>query len=140
MTRTVLAAADAEDLEIISARLQDAVGRLKDLRWSPRQRRFSAVLNRFLWETGRNARTRAVLSVEGVLKAQSQNIKLGAGDAVVSLLAVRFTPNGGAEDPGGEIALLFAGGGTIRLAVECIDAALADLGGGWAARRPEHEA
>jgi hypothetical protein len=143
--RSILAAADVEDLEILSARLQDGLARLKDLVWMPRQRRFTALFNRFLWESGRPQRTRAVLSVDSVLKVQSQNIKLGAGkpgagEAVVSLLAIRFTPPGEAENPGGEIALQFSGGGAIRLEVECIDAALADLGRPWPARRPEHEA
>jgi hypothetical protein len=138
--RSILAAADAEDLEILSARLQDGLARLKDLAWMPRQRRFTGMFNRFLWESGRPQRTRAVLSVESVLKVQSQGIKLGAGGAVVSLLAIRFTPSGEAENPGGEMALLFSGGGAIRLEVECIDAALADLDHPWPARRPDHEA
>ncbi len=57
---------------------------------------------------------------------------------MVSLLAIRFTPKGG-EDPAGEVELLFSGGGVIQLAVECIDAGLADVGGEWAARgRPQH--
>jgi hypothetical protein len=140
LKHSILAAADSEDLEILSARLQDGLARLRDLVWMPRQRRFTALFNRFLWESGRPQRTRAVLSVDSVLKVQSQNIKLGAGEAVVSLLAIRFTPPGEAENPGGEIALQFSGGGAIRLEVECIDAALADLGRPWPARRPEHEA
>jgi hypothetical protein len=37
MTRgPTLAAEDADDLEIISARLQDAVARVKDLVWLPK--------------------------------------------------------------------------------------------------------
>ena len=83
---------------------------------------------------------RAGLHFDGVLKAQSQKVKLGAGDAVVSLLALRFEPAGG-EDPGGIIEIVLAGGGAIRLTVECIDAELADITGPWAARGvPDHEA
>jgi hypothetical protein len=88
---------------------------------------------------------RAGLHFDGVLKVQSHKVKLGAGEAVVSLLAVRFTPNGAKEneegDPGGVIEIVLAGGGTIRLTVECIDAELADMTGSWAARgTPDHEA
>jgi hypothetical protein len=37
--------------------------------------------------------------------------------------------------------LVLAGGGTIRLTVECIDVELADQTGPWVARaRPSHEA
>jgi hypothetical protein len=134
-----LAARDAEDLQILSARLQDAVAKLKDLAWLPKRRRFAAVVNRFQWEARQNSRVRAGLHFDGVLKVQSHNIKLGAGEAVVALLAIGFVPNGG-EDPGGVIEFTFAGGGVIRLMVETIDAELADLTGPWAARgRPDHE-
>jgi hypothetical protein len=140
MSRLKLAAADAEDLEILSARLQDAVFKLKDASWQPRKRRFAAVVNRLCWEAGGNTRVRAGLHFDGVLKVQSQKVKLGAGEAVVSLLAVKFTPAGG-EDPGGVIELVLAGGGAFRLTVECIDAELADMTASWAARgKPDHEA
>jgi hypothetical protein len=139
-----LAAEDVEDLQILSARLQDAIGKLKDFAWLPKQRRFAAVLNRFQWEAGQNTRVRSGLHFDGVLKVQSHNIKLGADEAVVSLLAIGFTPNGPEEkegDPGGIIELTFAGGGAIRLTVELIDAELTDLTGPWAARAtPDHEA
>ena len=140
MTRLKLAAADVEDLQILSARLQDAAGKLKDFIWLPKKRRFAAVLNRLQWENGGKTRVRAGLHFDGVLKVQSSKVKLGAGEAVVSLLAIRFVPAGG-EDPGGVIEIVLAGGGMIRLAVECIDAELADLTGPWAARgTPDHDA
>ena len=135
-----LAAADAEDLEMLSARLQDAVGKLKDFTWLPSQRRFAAALNRFRWEDTKavNTRVRAVLRIDGVSKVQSFQVKRGAPDAVVSVLAVRFTPQA-PDDPAGVIELVLAGGGAIRLTVECIDAELADLTGPWAAQaRPDH--
>jgi hypothetical protein len=142
MTKTLkLAAADAEDLQILSARLQDAAGKLKDFVWLPKQRRFAAMLNRYRWEDvkGPGTRVRAVLRFDGVSKVQSTNVKRGASEAVVSLLTINFTPN--AEgDPSGMIELVLAGGGSIRLTVECIDAELADQTGPWTARaRPSHE-
>ena len=137
-----LAAEDAEDLELISARLQDAVTPLKELVYLPKKRRFAALFNRFKWEDrrkGANLRVRSLLHFDDVLSVRSKNLKRGAPDAVVSLLAIRFTPSG-ADDPAGAIELVFAGGGTIRLDVECISAGLSDVGGEWAARgRPEHE-
>ena len=138
MTRLRLAASDAEDLEILSARLQDAAGKLKDFTWLPKKRRFAAVLNRLQWEEGGKTRVRAGLHFDGVLKVQSSKVKLGASEAVVSLLAVTFTPNG-SEDPGGIIEIVLAGGGAIRLTVECIDAELIDMTGPWAAiATPDH--
>jgi hypothetical protein len=142
MTKTLkLAAADAEDLQMLSARLQDAAGKLKDFVWLPKQRRFAAMLNRFRWEDakGPGTRVRAALRFDGVSKVQSANVKRGASEAVVSLLTINFTPNS-EGDPAGVIELVLAGGGTIRLTVECIDAELADQTGPWAARaRPSHE-
>jgi hypothetical protein len=142
MTKTLkLAAADAEDLEMLSARLQDAAGKLKDFVWLPKQRRFVAMLNRFRWEDSKGAgtRVRAALRFDGVSKVQSSHVKRGASEAIVALLAITFTPNG-EGDPAGVIELVLAGGGTIRLTVECIDAELADQTGPWTARaRPSHE-
>ena len=144
MSRLRLAAADGEDLEILSARLQDAAAKLKDFTWLPKKRRFAAVVNRLRWEEGGKTRVRAGLHFDGVLKVQSSKVKLGAGEAVVSVLAVTFTPNapsGVSEDPGGVIEIVLAGGGAFRLTVECIDAELADLTGPWAARgTPDHDA
>ena len=137
----ILAAVDGEDLQVISARLQDAVARLGDLVYLPKKRRFVALLNRFKWESGKreNLRVRAGLHFDGVLSVKSQNLKRGAPGAVVSLLAVRFAPKA-EDDPSGTVELVFAGGGAIMLEVECLDAGLADVGGDWAARgRPEHE-
>jgi hypothetical protein len=139
MTRLKLAAADIEDLEVLSARLQDAAGKLKDFVWLPKQRRFVAVVNRLRWEEGGKTRVRAGLHFSGVLKAQSSKLKLGAGEAIISILALRFTPSG--EDPGGVIEIVLAGGGAFRLTVECIDVELVDMTGPWAARAtPDHEA
>ena len=140
MSRLKLAAADAEDLQILSVRLQDAVGQLKNFTWLPKKRRFAAMVNRLQWEDGGKTRVRAGLHFDGVLKVQSSQVKLGAGDAVVSILALRFEPAGG-EDPGGIIEIVLAGGGAIRLTVECIDAELSDVTESCAARgRPDHEA
>ncbi len=140
MSRLRLAAADGEDLEILSARLQDAAAKLKDFTWLPKKRRFAAMVNRLQWEEGGKTRVRAGLHFDGVLKVQSSKVKLGAGEAVVSVLAVRFEP-AGSDDPGGVIEIVLAGGGAFRLTVECIDAELADLTGPWAAiATPDHDA
>jgi hypothetical protein len=57
-------------------------------------------------------------------------------DDVLSLLAVSFVPT---DQPAGIIELVFSGGGTIMLDVECVEAGLADIGGAWqATSRPAH--
>ncbi len=142
-SRLVLAAADAEDLEAISARLQDAVAKVKDLVFLPKSRRFAALFNRFKWEAAAEAnsgvRVRTGLHIDGVLSARSCRLNTGNPEAVASLLAIGFQPKGG-DDPGGTIEFTFSGGGTLRLDVECISAELSDLSGEWAALgRPVHE-
>src|SRR5215475_9591951 len=99
--KLVLAAADAEDLEIISARLQDAVARVKDLVYLPKSRRFAGLFNRFKWEsagTHDGTRVRSGLRIDGVLSAKAFKLRTDNPDAAASLLAIRFEPKGG-EDP-----------------------------------------
>jgi Protein of unknown function (DUF2948) len=137
-----LAAEDTEDLEIISARLQDAVTQVKDLVWLPKSRRFAGVFNRFKWEeNGRKGglRVRSRLYFDDVHSVKSHRLKRDAPNAVMSLLAIRFTPHG-TDDPAGTIELVFAGGGAIHIDVECIDVGLTDVSGDWAAlARPDHD-
>jgi hypothetical protein len=139
-----IAAEDAEDLEIISAQLQDAVARVNDLVYLPKTHRFAGVFNRFKWEdaerfTGRNLRVRSGLYFNNVLSVKSHNLKRDNPYAIVSLLAIQFTPVDN-EDCGGIVELLFAGGGAMKLEVECLDAGLTDLSGPWSAQgRPQHQ-
>ncbi len=135
----ILAAQDEEDLTILSARLQDAAAKLGDFAWLPKERRFAAVVNRLKWEDGGKARVRAGLHFDGVLSVQTRGVKLGVKDAVVAILAVTFAPKG-ADDPAGTVEIVLAGGGAIRLEVECIAAELSDLTQPWPARaKPDHE-
>jgi hypothetical protein len=138
-----LSALDADDLAIISAHLQDAVARIGDIAFLRRQGTFALVANRFVWTSvGASApageRRQAGLAINRVRRARSSRIRQGAPDAVISLLAVTFTPE--AEGAGGVIDLTFSGGGAIRLEVECIEAQLSDLGEAWATSNvPRHD-
>jgi hypothetical protein len=134
-----LIAEDAEDLKTIAAALQDAVGRIGDIRYEPAARRLTLLLNRFRWEAGakRGERVRAALQLGGVLSVQARKLRQGAPEAVLALLDIGFEPG---EAPGGTVAFVFAGGGDLRCVVECIDAALADVSAAWPARgTPEHD-
>ena len=135
-----LLAEDEEDLKIVSAHIQDAVMRVGDMVYLPKSRRFAALLNRFCWEGCAEERigerVRAGLHFDGVLKVQAQNVRQDDPNAVVELLALKFTPN---DDIGGTVDLLLAGGGRVRLEIEYIEAALRDLTEHWpAVARPEH--
>jgi hypothetical protein len=137
-----LMAEDGADLDIIAAAVQDALLRVGDISYDKKARRFAAVLNRFRWEEagekGPFERVRSALSFESVLSVKSRKVRMDAPDAVASLLSIVFTPD--PEPPGGQVRLVFAGGGELALEVECLDALLMDMGASACARRrPDHE-
>lgn len=144
MSDLKLIAFDAEDLAILAAHLQDAVLRVEDMAYLKAERRFALVANRFDWsdaarrrdKQGRYVRRRTGFRIERVTAAKVQGLDLTRKDQVLSLLTLTFTPG---EPPGGAILLTFAGGGAVRVEVECIEAALADLGAAWETpHKPEH--
>lgn len=147
-----LIAFDTSDLEIISAHLQDAVVRIGDMAYLPKEKRFVAIANRFDWSNALEAskktvrgtggvqeRRRAAVRFERVNAAKVQGLDLKDKRAALALLAVTFEPSGGTDSPDGNITLTFSGGAAIRLSVECIEVELKDLGAAWGTKRsPEH--
>ncbi len=145
MTALKLHALDEEDLQVISAHLQDAIMRVQEMTYLPRQQRFAAVLSRFDWldaerrggKRGRYRRRQSALRFDRVLDAKIQNIDRQRNEGVFELLAIQFHPT---DPPGGEVLLIFAGDAAIRLTVECIEAELRDMSAAWRARsKPEHQ-
>jgi hypothetical protein len=65
------------------------------------------------------------LRFERVLSCKCREIDPARKDAVLNLLAVEFSET---DAPSGDVTLTFSGGATMRLAVECLEAELADLG------------
>lgn len=140
MTELKLMALDLEDLEVISATTQDAVVRVGDMGFAQADSRFAILMNRYAWEEGdargKGQRRRAAMHFDRVQSVATAGFDTNAQDGVLNLLAIAFEPG---EDPAGIIELRFAGGATVRLTVECIEAKLQDLGAAWAARaRPGH--
>lgn len=146
-----LRAEDAEDVIVLAACLQDATLRATDMAWQPQQRRFAMVLNRFRWEDEHrldargklvrampHARVPAGLHFDGVLKVQSSGIDRADTKAPLELLSIIAEPLG--EEPAAVLTLVFAGGGAVRLEVECVDAQMQDLGTPYPVRRvPKHK-
>jgi hypothetical protein len=150
MSELKLAALDLEDLEIISAHMQDAVARLGDFIWLEKQQQFILEANRFVWEDveGEESpaqRRRTGLSFSRVRAVKSRNLQQDNKDKIVNLLAIRFLPDSpqadGEDGPGeGSIELVFSDDCTLRLEVECIEVRMKDLGPVWAARgTPAHD-
>ena len=133
-----LLAQEPEDLEVISAAMQDAVAKVGDIVFEPKARRLTIAFNRFLWESGEKARVRSALQLGGVLKVQTRKIRRTAREAIIEVLAMTFEAG---EAPGGVVTLTCAGGGDLRAEVECVDAVLADVSEPWPTpRSPAHQA
>ena len=132
-----------EDIPVISALLQDSVMTSSDLYWSPIERRFAFVCNRFKWEQKkrwfrrpRGERVRTALHLNGVTHAALKDINLRAVDQTLSLLSVTAEKDGN----GYQISFTFSGAPAIRLQAECIDGVLTDLTDSWdALGRPSHD-
>ena len=137
-----LLALDDEDLAVIAAHTQDAVMKVADLQYLPREGRFVLEINRFIWEKAEGGRKtyerrRTALVFDRVKAVRRTCLRQDSHDAVLDLLTITFEET---DAPGGNILLVFAGGAAIRLEVECIEARLADLGTAWATRAmPQHE-
>jgi len=131
-----LLAFDGEDLAVISTHLQDAAVQPSDMAWLPHEKRFALVVARFDWcgaQCGERIRRQSGLHFERVLGVKQSHFDRSA-DAV--LLSIRFDIE---DEPAGAVILDFEGGGAIRLEVECLEAAMSDLGPAWPceARPPE---
>jgi hypothetical protein len=145
MNQLKLAALDAEDLAVISAHMQDAVLLVGDMKFMPGRGQFAVVANRFDWEHAENGhgdaeafrRQRTGLHFNRVVSARALGINQRREDGVLELLSITFEAG---EAPSGEIVLAFAAGGTLRLAVECIEVQMSDLGDAWETEsKPEHD-
>lgn len=134
-----LLAQDADDLAVISAALQDAVAKIGDIRWDASARTLTLACNRFRWEAAgqkKGQRIRSALQLGDVTGVQARKLRRDAKGAVVELLSVAFEPG---EAPGGAVLLTFAGGGDLKVSVDCLDVILADVSQAWSTpRRPGH--
>lgn len=145
MAQLKLSALDVEDLNVISAHMQDAVILIGDMKFLPARHQFVIVANRFDWEQVQNGakgtesfkRRRTGLHFNRVLTAKAQGINQKREDGVLELLSITFEET---EAPSGNITLALAGGGTLLLSVECIEVQMSDLGVEWPTKnKPEHD-
>ncbi len=134
-----LIALDEEDLAVMSAHLQDAVIKVKDMAFLPKSKRFALLAARFDWPgivSGRKERCFSGLHFERVLKAAAMGFDQTAGDRCLNLLSIHFTAH---DAPAGQVILTFSGGAAVKLDVECLEAQMRDLGPRWAAKaQPGH--
>ena len=141
MTRKLaLIARDAEDLEVISSVLQDAVVPIAEMAFIEGDNRFVLIASRFRREGGESAgeaedgvfeRVNCALRFDRVGAVMRRNLDPARLTGMLSLLAIR---------PEAEyIDLVFSGGGTIRLMTDGVACRIDDLDMRWPTRlKPDH--
>lgn len=143
-----LTALDVEDLAVISACLQDAIGRVADTAYEQKRRRFAIMFNRFRWENEASPslggwlgprqpeRVRCAVHFDAVTAVRHRNIDQANPEQLLDLLAIQAEEQ---RDGTVRVRLLFAGGPELLLEAECVDCYLEDLSQPWpASGRPEH--
>lgn len=150
MTPLRLRAIDQLDLSVVAAHLQDAVAKVADMGFDAKRRRFAIIFNRFMWEDVEDdkgkgpkpdkeapfRRVRSAVHVDAVMRIQTTGLRLTNKEAVAELLTLKFET---ASEPAGVLAMTFAGGGGLKLEVECLDVWLSDISAPWSTNlRPDH--
>jgi hypothetical protein len=123
-----LRALDAQDLQVISALVQDAVVPVSEVSFLPKQRRLAALVNRFRWEGPIRPpeRVRTILVAENVSAVRSQGVDPRDKDTVLSILALTWEPAGD-DDSAGRLLITLAGDGVIEVAAEALEVTLQDV-------------
>src|SRR6185369_94212 len=94
-----LTALDADDLEVISAAVQDSLVAVRDCAFFAGERRFVLLLNRFCWEADATVdtnhwRTHSALVFNEVSAVHHHRIPLKEPDRVLALLSVALESDG----------------------------------------------
>lgn len=135
-----LRAEDAEDVQVISAVLQDAIVPVCDMVFQPESNSFVMVAQRLCRETDARApdpckaeRVCSALTIKGVADVKLRGIDRENPEQMLDLLALLL-------DDEKSLTLVFAGDARIRLSLTSWKAALEDFGEPWPALcSPCHE-
>jgi hypothetical protein len=141
MSRLKLKALDSEDLQVISAALQDSLVAVRDIAWMAQEKQFALVANRFRWEAvpdaeGAWSRCHTVLGFSEIGAVRHADMPLSEPDRILGLLAIESEE---AEGGGVIVRLRFADGRMIRLEAPRLLCHIEDVGEPWPTRfRPDH--
>ena len=137
-----LNAISEEDLNVVSAHLQDSIAQVKDIVHLKKNRIFLVQFNRFMWEDiekgvfRRNKRVISVLKFENVISVYSKNLNQKNKDRFLDFLAIETKL---LSDKSYEIKLNFAGDILIKINSEVIECFLEDQGKPWDTKnKPKH--
>jgi hypothetical protein len=133
---------DAEDLEVASSVLQDAVVPVADIDYFPERQCFALVANRFCWERHqaqplrkRGERVLCGVTFHNVTGVARRGLDKRRPGDFLSLLAIRNVAN----DRRSTVELVFSGDTAIRLDVTRLDCHVEDFDEPWPTLwRPRH--
>jgi len=129
-----LQAKDAEDIQVISAVLQDAIAPVVDMVYRAEDKNFVMVVQRLCREDGtdmKHERVCCALNLRGVESVQTHGFTSTETDRMLDLLALM--------PEGDELHLIFASDAGIRLRLKDWHLIIEDFGTRWPAQcEPKH--
>lgn len=127
-----LKAKDAEDVQVISALLQDSIAPVCDMLFDAEEKNFIMVLHRLKREGDVRERVCCAVNIHGVAAAQLQGINLGQQSRMLDLLTVMTDETA--------MIFIFAGDAKIRLQLQDWSMIIEDFGEAWPAQcNPCHD-
>lgn len=132
-----LLALDADDLQVISASVQDAIVKADEIVVDAKASHIILPMRRYTWEDKSGARSRknAVLRITRIQSVQTKGIHRNNAEQVLSLLSIGIATLDGKDI----VSLTFADDIAMMIGVEALELELKDLGGSWSAvREPNH--
>jgi hypothetical protein len=127
-----LKAKDAEDIEVISAVLQDSIAPIVDMQYQPKDKNFIMVVQRLCREDPAKERICCAFNLRGVESVQTHGFNPTEAGRMLDLLAIM------PEDDG--LRLVFAGDALMRLHLKDWCLMIEDFGARWPAHcDPCHE-
>lgn len=139
-----LIATETEELEILSAALEGMITSPGEMSFLRTKRAFTIMGSRFKWEdvseeadrAGKWYRIRTGVYFADVLSVKTSGISQSIPTEALELLNMSVEMK---DEVAADINLEFAGGGTLKLHVECINVALTDVDQAWSTQhKPEY--
>ncbi len=128
-----LYAIDADDLTVMSAALEGAITSPGEISYSSKSRQLTLTASRVRWENDADpskggSRIRCGVLITDIISIRAKSIPQDNPTMGMELLSILSEPG---EDGGSTLTFNFADDKTLSLEVECINAALTDVGDPW---------
>ncbi len=139
MQKLQLKATDSEDIQTLSALLQDALITPADMSYDPKQRHFVLLANRYCWEiSSASYRCLCGLNISDVVQLQHRNMAVSGGHATINqfynLLALSY------DEATKTLLLTFSDGAELLCHLERVNIMVQDVSVPHPSlRTPKHE-